>query len=73
MVTADGQRVGGPAWQEQVAWLPQRPHFVRGTIADNLRLGRPDAASEQLWAALRQVALEERVRALPHGTGEPLG
>ena len=73
VVTADGHRVGGPAWQEQVAWLPQRPHFVRGTIADNLRLGRPDAAPEQLWTALRQVALEERVRALPQGLESPLG
>ncbi len=72
-VTADGHRVGGPAWQEQVAWLPQRPHFVRGTIADNLRLGRPDAAPERLWTALRQVALEERVRALPQGLESPLG
>ena len=73
VVTADGHRVGGPAWQEQVAWLPQRPHFVRGTIADNLRLGRPDATLEQLWTALRQVALEERVRALPQGLQSPLG
>ncbi|GAB3251298.1 thiol reductant ABC exporter subunit CydD [Nocardioides dilutus] len=70
---AQGRPVGGPAWQAQVAWLPQRPHFVAGTIADNLRLGAPDASEQQLWDALAQVALEERVRALPGGLDEPLG
>jgi len=72
-VMAAGHRVGGPAWQRQVAWLPQRPHFVRGSIADNLRLGRPAASTAQLWSALRQVALEERVRDLPGGLDSPLG
>jgi len=68
-----GHRVGGEAWQRQVAWLPQRPHFVRGSIADNLRLGRPDASASQLWSALRQVALEERIRDLPEGLDSTLG
>ena len=72
-VSAGGRTVGGPAWQSQVAWLPQQPQFVRGSIGDNLRLARPDADEAELWAALRQVALEERVRALPEGLDEPLG
>jgi ATP-binding cassette subfamily C protein CydCD len=55
----------GREWQCQVAWLPQRPHFVNGTVADNLRLGNPEASDEELWHALRRVALEERVRDLP--------
>ncbi|WP_300430714.1 thiol reductant ABC exporter subunit CydD [uncultured Nocardioides sp.] len=65
-------RVAGPS-QEDIAWLPQRPGFVDGTVADNLRLGRPDAADEELWEALSQVALAERVRALPAGLGTPVG
>ena len=72
-ITAAGQEVGGTEWQRQVAWLPQRPHFVAGTLADNLRLGRVDATTAELWSALRQVALEERVRALPLGLDTPLG
>jgi ATP-binding cassette subfamily C protein CydCD len=72
-VTADGVPVGGPAWQRQVAWLPQRPHFVAGSVADNLRLGRPDATTDELWQALRLVALEERVTALPDGLDTTLG
>ena len=38
---------------EAVAWLPQRPAFLAGTVAENLRLSCPDATDEQLWAALR--------------------
>ncbi|WP_084255559.1 thiol reductant ABC exporter subunit CydD [Nocardioides sp. J54] len=72
-VTAGGHPVGGPAWQAQVAWLPQQPHFVDGTIADNLRLARPDATDDELWAALREVALEVRVRQLDAGLATPLG
>ncbi|WP_370195214.1 thiol reductant ABC exporter subunit CydD [Nocardioides sp.] len=64
--------VAAPA-QEDIAWLPQRPGFVDGTVADNLRLGRPDADDEELWEALSQVALAERVRALPEGLGTPVG
>jgi ATP-binding cassette, subfamily C, bacterial CydCD len=72
-ITADGHPVGGTRWQAQVAWLPQRPHFVAGTIADNLLLGNPSADPDTLWTALRQVALEERIRDLPEGLATPLG
>ncbi len=72
-VTADGRPVGGPAWQAQVAWLPQRPVFLTGSVADNLRLAAPEAGDDLLWEALRRVALEERVRALPDGLDTALG
>ena len=73
MMTAGGQPVGGPAWRRRVAWLPQRPVFVAGSIADNLRLADHDADTGRLWEALRRVALEERVRALPGGLDTPVG
>ncbi len=72
-VTVDGTPLGGPAWQRQVAWLPQRPHFLPGSVAQNLRLGRPEASDADLWSALRRVALEERVRSAPGGLHAPLG
>lgn len=68
-----GEQVGGAAWQAQVAWLPQQPHFVSGSVADNLRLAAPGATDDDLWEALREVALEERVRALPGGLAAPVG
>ncbi|MCW2817052.1 MAG: cydD [Nocardioides sp.] len=72
-VQAGGVAVGGSAWQSQIAWLPQRPLFVEGSIADNLRIAAPGAGDEPLWDALRRVALEERVRALPGGLACTLG
>lgn len=66
-VTVDGRPCSGAAWQSQVAWLPQRPVFLAASVADNLRLARPDATDDELWAALEQVALAERVRHLPGG------
>jgi ATP-binding cassette subfamily C protein CydCD len=72
-IAAGGLPIGGPSWQAQVAWLPQTPRFVAGTVADNLLIARPGASTAQLWAALREVALEERVRALPNGLATPLG
>ena len=68
-----GTGSAGPAGDSQVAWLPQRPVFVAGTVADNLRLAAPAAADDDLWPALARVALEERVRDLPAGLDTPLG
>ncbi|WP_127479598.1 thiol reductant ABC exporter subunit CydD [Nocardioides pantholopis] len=73
LVLLDGTEVDGPAWREQVAWVSQRPVFVAGSIADNLRLAAPDATADALWSALRRVALEERVRDLPAGLDSALG
>ncbi len=72
-ITVAGRDVRGPGWQEQVSLLPQRPVFVAGSISANLRLAVPGATETELWEALRQVALEERVRELPRGLDSVLG
>jgi ATP-binding cassette, subfamily B, multidrug efflux pump len=36
-----------------IAIVPQKPYLFSGTIASNLRYGRPDATDEELWHALR--------------------
>ncbi len=54
-------------WRNQVAFLPQNPVFVAGSIADNLRLARPDAHDVNLWETLNQVGLAAKVRSLPQG------
>ncbi len=72
-VTVDGVPVGGSAWRSSISWLPQRPGFLAGSIADNLRLARPSATDQELWDALRRVALEERIRDLPDGLDTTVG
>ncbi|WP_051706203.1 thiol reductant ABC exporter subunit CydD [Nocardioides aequoreus] len=72
LVEHEGVVTGRPS-REQVGWLPQQPRFVCGSVADNLRLARPDATDVALWDALRRVALAERVAALPRGLDSTLG
>jgi thiol reductant ABC exporter CydD subunit len=39
-------------WRRQFAWVPQRPGLLLGSIADNVRLGRPGASDEEVRRAL---------------------
>ncbi|AUG78693.1 ABC transporter [Kitasatospora sp. MMS16-BH015] len=39
-------------WRSQIAWVPQHPHLFAGTIAENVRLARPEATDAELHAAL---------------------
>ena len=55
------------AWRARLAWVPQRPTLLSGTVADNLRLGAPDADDAELWAALDAACLADVVAALPGG------
>jgi ATP-binding cassette, subfamily C, bacterial CydCD len=47
------------AWHAQVAWLPQRPALVAGTVADNVRLGCPEADRTQVTRALHLAAADD--------------
>ena len=42
-------------WRRQVAWVPQFPSFVDGTVAANVRLGNPAATDAEVDAALRDA------------------
>ncbi|MFE4962375.1 thiol reductant ABC exporter subunit CydD [Streptomyces sp. NPDC056660] len=61
------------AWRSRIAWVPQRPHLYAGTIAENVRLARPDADDEAVRRALRDAGALEFVDALPDGVGTVLG
>jgi ATP-binding cassette subfamily B protein len=71
-------RIGGVAVdglsREQLAGVlglvPQRPYLFSGTVASNLRFGRPDATDEELWEALRVAQADGFVRAKEHGLAE---
>jgi ATP-binding cassette subfamily C protein CydD/ATP-binding cassette subfamily C protein CydCD len=61
------------AWRARVAHVPERPYLLPGTVADNVRLGRPDATDAEVEAALRSAHALEFVRRLPRGLDTPLG
>ncbi|WP_168627848.1 MULTISPECIES: ABC transporter ATP-binding protein [unclassified Cryobacterium] len=35
-----------------IGLVPQKPYLFSGTVASNLRFGKPDATDDELWAAL---------------------
>ncbi|MGW1144870.1 thiol reductant ABC exporter subunit CydD [Streptomyces sp. NPDC002454] len=69
----DLARVDRESWHRQVAWVPQRPHLFAGSIAENVRLARPDAEESALRSALRDAGALEFVDALPAGVDTLLG
>jgi ATP-binding cassette subfamily B protein len=52
---------------QAVGFVPQRPYLFSGTIASNLRYGRPDATDEELWHALDVAQARSFVEAMPDG------
>ncbi len=51
----------------KVGYVPQKPYLFSGTVASNLRYGRPDATDDELWAALEVAQAGDFVRAMPAG------
>ncbi|MFH9711557.1 thiol reductant ABC exporter subunit CydD [Streptomyces luteogriseus] len=60
-------------WHSRIAWVPQRPHLYAGTIAENVRLARPDADGDAVRRALRDAGALEFVDALTEGVDTVLG
>ncbi|MFE2744163.1 thiol reductant ABC exporter subunit CydD [Streptomyces scopuliridis] len=75
-VRVDGRDLASldPArWRERIAWVPQRPYLFAGTIAENVRLARPDADDAAVRDALRDAGAYDFVAALPDGPDTALG
>ncbi|NUW40215.1 ABC transporter ATP-binding protein [Nonomuraea rhodomycinica] len=60
------------ALSRAVGLVPQTPYLFSGTVASNLRYGRPDATDEELWRALEVAQAREFVEAMPGGLDEPI-
>ncbi|MFI1210097.1 thiol reductant ABC exporter subunit CydD [Streptomyces sp. NPDC020802] len=79
--TAGRVRVGGvdlaeadmKEWRSRVAWVPQRPHLYAASIAENVRLARPEADDTAVRQALSDAGALEFVDALPDGVHTRLG
>ncbi|MQU09538.1 ABC transporter ATP-binding protein [Pseudomonas helleri] len=80
-VSAGQVRVGGVDVREidpaqlyrHVGFVLQDAQLVHGTVADNLRLGRPCASDDELQAAARAAQIHARIQALPRGYQSVIG
>ena len=63
----DVARYGLRSLRRQVALVPQHPILFAGTIADNIRYGRLDAADADVEAAARAARVHDFVVRLPRG------
>jgi ATP-binding cassette subfamily C protein CydD len=54
-------------WHQQLAWVPQRPRLMHGTLLDNIRLGAPDASLERVRSAARLAHADGFIEELPDG------
>jgi ATP-binding cassette subfamily B protein len=51
----------------RIGLVPQKPYLFSGTVASNLRYGKPDATDDELWAALTVAQAADFVRAMAGG------
>ncbi|HEY9291346.1 MAG TPA: thiol reductant ABC exporter subunit CydD [Microlunatus sp.] len=54
----DLSRIDPNALRQSIAWVGQDPALVRGTVADNVRLGWPDASGGQVAEALTAAGVD---------------
>ncbi len=75
-IEIDGRDLGAfdsRQWLQQLVLLPQRPRLFAASIADNLRLARPDADTAALREALRMACADEFVDRLAQGLDTLVG
>lgn len=56
-----------------VGFVLQDAQLVHGSVAENLRLGRPEASDEDVQAAARTAQIHTRIEALPRGYQSVIG
>ncbi len=55
-----------------VGLVPQKPYLFSGTVASNLRYGKPDATDEEMWEALEIAQARDFVEEMPEGLESPI-
>jgi ATP-binding cassette subfamily B protein len=57
----------------RIGLVPQKPYLFSGTVASNLRFGKPDATDEELWTALEIAQARDFVEAMDGGLEAAIG
>ncbi|MCC5952001.1 MAG: ABC transporter ATP-binding protein [Acidimicrobiia bacterium] len=70
---ADARDLDATSWFDHVAFVPQDPLLIDGTVADNIRFFRPGLSDADLERAARLAHLHEEITSWPNGYQTRLG
>lgn len=59
--------------RRQIAYVPQEPYLFQGSIAENIRMGRPDATEEEIREAAKQAHAHDFIMEFPEGYDTKVG
>jgi ABC-type multidrug transport system fused ATPase/permease subunit len=61
------------AWREKVSWVSQFPYLFNASVADNIRMARPEAPMEEIVEAARMANADGFIQRLPEGYETMIG
>ena len=70
---ADVRRIPAAELMDTVAFVFQNDRLFKGTLADNIRMGRPDASDEDVAAAARAAQCDDIIAKFPEGLATRVG
>jgi len=68
----DLRQIDPAEWRSQLAFLPETANFFYGSLAQNIRLSRPDASDADVMRALREMGLDSDERLMSGGIDKRL-
>jgi ATP-binding cassette subfamily B multidrug efflux pump len=68
----DVRRLDPEVLWSRIGLVPQKAFLFSGTVASNLRHGKPDATEQEMWEALEVAQARDFVEALPEGLEAPV-
>ncbi|MGO2541555.1 ABC transporter ATP-binding protein [Specibacter sp. AOP5-B1-6] len=68
----DVSELSRPQMAKLVGLVPQKPYLFSGTVASNLKFGRPEANDDELWEALRVAQAKDFVGEKPKQLDTPI-
>lgn len=69
----DIRKISIKSLRRLISYVPQETYLFPGTIIDNIRLGRPDAADEEIINICKSLGIHEFIEKLPNGYNTDAG
>ena len=54
-------------WQRRIAYVPQTPQLIWGTVSDNIRFYRPELSEDDVRSAARHANIDDEIESWPEG------